>query len=155
VSSRFFPALAVAAAAIAFGASPALAATGCTAPAPPSSVNVYVEQLPTSGSCPKKKPVHHSSAPTSAPITYPVQPTVTVPPKVKTKAKHPTVRKNPVRKPVATVHVVKASAPTSPPPSAVSAAFDLGSGPTALFAALLAAAALLAVGGGLRHGRRR
>jgi hypothetical protein len=41
------------------------------------------------------------------------------------------------------------------PPSAAAAAFDLGSGPTALFAGLLAVAALLAVGGGLHRGRRR
>jgi hypothetical protein len=120
---------------------------------------VYVEQLPTSGACHKKTAVHHSSTPstsqpaqtqTTATQTTATQTTSTQPVVAPTgKPTHPANRK-PVTKPVATVHAVKTSAP-----SAVSAAFDLGSGPTVLFAALLAVAALLALGGGLRHGRRR
>lgn len=119
---------------------------------------MYVEQLPTSGAC-HKKPLHHSSTPpTSQPTqtqttqtqttsaqTTSTQTTSTQPVVPPRKPTHPANRK-----PVATVHAVKTSAP-----SAVSAAFDLGSGPTVLFAALLAVAALLALGGGLRHGRRR
>jgi hypothetical protein len=40
------------------------------------------------------------------------------------------------------------------PPSTLGAAFDLGSGPATLFGALLAAAVVVAVGGGLRQRRR-
>jgi hypothetical protein len=155
---RFLPALAVAAAAIAYGASPALAATQAChkAPPPPSSVNVYVEQVPTSGACPKK--THHVATvqPTYTQPTY-TQPTYTQP--VKVTPHHPTHKIQRHKKATPTVRplppTVYASAPHSPPPSAVSAAFDLGFGPTALFAGLLAVAALLALGGGLQHRGRR
>lgn len=64
------------------------------------------------------------------------------------------VATNPAFGAVRALRLTNTAALRTRPPSAVAAAFDLGSGPTALFAALLAAAALLAVGGGLRRGRR-
>jgi hypothetical protein len=148
---RFVPFLAVAAASIAFGASPALAATQChTAPPPPSAVNVYVQQVPTSGACPQNHPHHSTTQPNGQPSNEkpnnggPSVPVKSSAPRKNTAHSHPPAQGLPVIK----------TSPLSSPPSAVSAAFDLGFGPTALFAALLAAAALLAVGGGLRHGRR-
>jgi hypothetical protein len=157
VSRRFLTALAIAVAAIAFGVAPALAATqGChTTPPCAAAECVYVQQVPNSGACPKK-PVHHAPAP---PTTY-TQPTYTQPTytqpvtsTVKPKPHHARHKIKRHRK-IATVPAIKASALHTPPPSAVSAAFDLGLGPTALFAALLAVAALLALGGGLQNRRR-
>src|SRR5436309_9525083 len=92
---RFPLALAAVAAVLAFGASPALAATqGChTAPPPPSAVNVYIDQVPTSGSCPKKTRPNHPSVPptgvqpTQRP-THVVRPSGPVAP-VNTKVTHP------------------------------------------------------------------
>lgn len=139
---------------VAFAASPALAATQACHPKPPcvAAECVYVRQVPSSGVCKKKSdPVTTSSAqPTYMPPAT-VTPTVEKP---RSAGRHHNLHP---AKPAAqprTVHVTRAAAHVKPP-SAVSAAFDLGFGPTALFAGLLAAAALLAVGGGLRHGRRR
>jgi hypothetical protein len=136
---------------MAFGTSPALAATqGCHTGGGSSAVNVYVEQLPTSGTC-HKKTTHHSSAQP----TYPVQSTRSGSQNVKKTGKHPgTQTRVKTRSGRQLPPTVNTSAPHSPPPSAVSAAFDLGFGPTALFAALLAVAALLALGGGLQNRRR-
>jgi len=98
---------------------------------------------------------------TPAQPTYVTTPAVTVKPTV-TKKPHHHTNQNPVN-PVTTkpgasrVHQLRLTrvAANAAQPSAVGAAFDLGSGPTVLFAVLLAAAALLAVGGGLHRGRRR
>jgi len=88
---------------------------------------------------------------------------VSLTPTVKKKLKHTRtkdaklltrVATNPAYGAAHAIKLIRTSAPTLPPPSAVGAAFDLGAGPTALFAVLLAVAALLAVGGGLGRGRR-
>ena len=123
---------------------------------------MYVQQLPNSGTC-KKKPAHTTTTPstqtTSQAPTYWQQPRT--PPAVKKNqhpANHRDQHKSGSTKPAtkAPIHLQATPAAVhAKQPSAVSAAFDLGSGPTALFAGLLAVAALLAVGGGLRHGRRR
>jgi len=127
---------------------------------------VYIQQVPTSGTCKKKPAAHHKTTPSVQHITTtvqhptwvqtPKQPTVKKPqhPSAKHSQQHPKQQTKVTKPPPHPVPVIPVAASVKQP-SAVSAAFDLGFGPTALFAALLAAAALLAVGGGLRHGRRR
>jgi len=169
--------LVVAAAGLALSAPAALAAgkSGQHHCAPPdtSAVNIYTDQVPTScGSQtvdkkPAKKPTtsQSSSTPSSSYNSTPSVPLQQAAVKPLQKAK-PKVRK--LLKRVATdtnlgnsrpIHFVRTSASRDAlskqaAPTAVGAAFDLGSGPTALFAVLLAAAALLALGGGIRRGRR-
>jgi outer membrane biosynthesis protein TonB len=175
MSRRLSLALAALAALCAFAAPSALAAGKAAShkcdPTPPSAVNVYVEQFPTDcGSTPTKK-THPVKKPT------PVQPAVQPPPvnvqttqtpvvSVKPRTHHKLHRKHhklhKMHKHNRVVRTVKPAAKqplrltrtaSRRQPSAVGAAFDLGSGPTALFAALLAAAALLAVGGGFLRRR--
>lgn len=84
------------------------------------------------------------------------------PPVVKKTSTHRvTKHRRPPRKKVAKHSALRARRPqvqliptAASTPSAVGAAFDLGSGPTILFAALLVSAALIALGGGLQRGRR-
>ena len=92
-----------------------------------------------------------------------VQPPVDLAPAVVKKLKHTGGKSGKLLKSVATdpalgasrpLRLIPTSALTQRAPSAVGAAFDLGAGPTALFVALLAAAALLALGGGLRRSLR-
>jgi hypothetical protein len=156
VKGRFLFALAAAAAVCAFVSSPALAAgSKCHAKKSGSSaVNIYTDQVTTSGLCSK-----HSLT-SSGGQSY--VPRVILDPKVAKKLRQISPAYQALLRRIATdpelgavqqLHYTKIAA-LGPPPSAVSAAFDLGSGPTALFAALLAAAALLALGGGLHRGRR-
>jgi hypothetical protein len=129
--------------------------------------NIYSECIPTpSGG------THHSGggqktttpAPTPAPV-YPVQPPVappvTVSPKVQKTIKHAHHHKKFLKKLVTdpslgatqSVHVPASYRAT--PPSALGAVFDLGSGPTALFAMLATIAIVLLGVGGLRGRKQR
>jgi hypothetical protein len=138
--------------------------TGCHSSGSDSSAtNIYTDQPPSSGLCTHKK-VSHPSTKSGGPSVTPPTSNSTPPPvklthKVSTKINHAPKDKRALLHKVATdpslgavqaLHFTKVAA-LGPPPSAVSAAFDLGAGPTALFAALLAVAALLALGGGLHH----
>lgn len=162
MTRRFLIGVAPVAAVFALAASPALAGTqGCKTPPPcTSAVCVYVEQgpAPAAGSCDKKSHPTRTGGQSSTPVPPAVAPS---PGATKTlKHTKPKIRKlihrlvtspglgatKPLKITRAAVHV-KA-------PSTLGAAFDLGSGPTMLFAALLAAAILLALGGGLRQRKR-
>ena len=146
MSRRLPLAVAAAAAVLALVAAPALAAS------PPPAYDIYTEQVPTA-SGPK---------PDSGPATT-TQPPVALSPTVTAIVQREGGKDKKLLKKVATSPALGAqqrvAAPATPnvrTPSTLGAAFDLGSGTTALFALLLAAAALLAVGGGLwRRGRRQ
>lgn len=148
MNRRLLPSVAAAAAVFALVASPALAAAK-----PPPAYNIYVEQLPTA-SGPKATGGTGGTA-TGGPTGQTI-PTVPLSPTATTILKREGGKDKPLLKKVATSpelgahRVVASGAPNQQPPSAL----DLGSGPNTLFVALLVGAALLALGGGLRHRRR-
>lgn len=154
---RFPQSVAAVAAMCALVASPALAggqkhpARHCTTP--PSAVSIYVEQIPTTcGSKATGGPTTTGqSGPSVQPVSVPLSRTAAA--KLqrqggKDRSLLKTVATNPA---LGVQRVAAAAAPNQRPPSAL----DLGSGPTTLFVALLAAAALLALGDGLRRRRRQ
>ena len=140
-------------------ASPAFAggqkhpARHCTTP--PSAVSIYVEQIPTT--CGSKATGGPTTAGQSGPSVQPVSVPVPLSRTAAVKLQRQGGKDRSLLKAVATSpalgvqRVTAAAAPYQQPPGAL----DLGSGPTTLFVALLAAAALLALGDGLRRRRRR
>ena len=156
MSGRLLLGLAAAAAAVlAYGAAPAFSATqGCHSKGGDgtSAVSIYSEQsnVPTSGACSKNGQAvpQYVSLPQAAAKAF--------------KHSHTSKKERALLERLATSTEFGASAPLRltraaervKAPSTLGAAFDLGSGPIALFGALLAMAALVVVGGSLRQRRR-
>lgn len=143
--SRRLPLLVAAAAAVfALVAAPALAGSPAT--------NVYTEQVPTATGSKSTGGGGGSNTPTSTPA-----PPVPLSSNAATTLNHKGGKDKHLLKKVATDPALGAVAPltaASAPIAGASSAWDLGSGPIALFAALLFGAALLVVGGGLQRRRR-
>ena len=133
---RWFALAAVVAIAALVGPAAALADNGCSG----SATSIYSECQPTAtGSSHPKK--HHSTPATQPTTTIPYVPQTTVPQTVVPRVKHHRIRP------------VLASSPTKE--SSLGSAFDLGAGPTLLFALLVGTVLLLVGTGGVRTWRNR
>jgi len=151
---RWFALAAVVAIAALVGPAAALADNGCSG----SATSIYSECQPTAtGSSHPKK--HHSTPATQPTTTIPYVPQTTVPQTVVPRVKH--VKKHVRKHQTAPTKRVKhhrirpvlASSPTKE--SSLGSAFDLGAGPTLLFALLVGTVLLLVGTGGVRTWRNR
>jgi hypothetical protein len=134
-----------------------------------SSVNIYSECIPTPSGGTHHTHTHkttttHTTPPPTYTVTTPavvVPPVIVVPKKVQKTIAHAKHHKHLLKKIVsdpslgATASVVAPASYKTTPPSALAAVFDLGSGPTALFAMLAAVAIVLLSIGGLRRRQNR
>jgi hypothetical protein len=141
------------------------AALADSCPPGTSAVSIYSECIPTAsgGSHHNQGGGHHKKSPTTTTPTYTyTTPAVTVTPskKVQKTLAHAHHNQKLLKRIVtdpslgATQAVAASASYPTTTPNALGAVFDLGSGPTALFA-MLAAAAILLVGFGGFRGRRQ
>jgi hypothetical protein len=143
-------------AALALLGSPAAA----LAKGPPSASDVYSEQVHSASGHHSAPPAtsHRTSTSATTTTSQSTSPTTPLPPKVKHKVKSQGGKDAGLLAQVASQAGDErklAAVGTTTQPGTLNAAFDLGTGPTILFAFVLATVLFLAVGGGLRSWRRR
>lgn len=125
---------------------------------PPSAADVYSEQVHSASGHHSTPATSHKTSTSATTTTQSTSPSTSLPTKVKHKVKRQGGKDAGLLAQVASQvggERKLAAVGTTTQPGTLNAAFDLGTGPTVLFAFVLATVLFLAIGGGLRGWRRR